>query len=58
MARGKDSSGRPFFYLRVLLLFGGEMETERKRFFLCVAFFRTVPTKAVVGTDGSFQAGG
>lgn len=34
MAYGKDGSGRHLFYLRVLLLFGEEMETERKMF-LC-----------------------
>lgn len=42
-----------------LLFLGGKMETERKReVSLCVVFFRNVPTKAVVGTDGSFQEEG
>lgn len=59
MAYRKDSSGRHFFYLRVLLLFGGKTKTDRKRdVSLCMVFFRNVPTKAVVDTDGSFQAEG
>lgn len=55
---GKGQFWQTLLLFEGFIIWGGKWRQRERDVSLCVAFFRSIPTKAVVATDGSFQAEG